>query len=1008
MTHRIYLIIGITVMAARPTMPSFSPFPAAESCFVSSESRRTTGLNVDDEGAAAAVGRWTMTGGCAARTRQSATRPPSLARLESAWRFDVDGVIEGEPLVWDDRIVLSVRVAQDRRRLMVYALDDGRRLIESKIYRTSLPLEPVLGPGCIVFRENATTVSTLRIGYTKFFSGWRWRIDKPEARTISGPVMIGSDVFVRCGEDLVGLTYGRSGQRWWLRGKFRGVPSVRGRFVYMLEYDVDGNAFCKLITRRDGKRAAQFLVGHHEGRRPPASAAAHIVAGDHFVVVKMPLPVPAPTGETFDTTVLGVKNAARTEADFVFGFTTRGDIAFVGNDSTENVLIPVRSEGIGDGWVRVARPKTKNEPLAVHLAGSGFHDDLVPATSAMVAGRTAFIGSRGYRVNTDKVVRDAVGPVTAQVIPARGTLLLRHGEATLEAWRRPAAKASTAVQTAKSSPAKSPEFEKARALMNDGSIVRGRLTVDHAGGRVFRRLGQKTREYPLRRSLLVEDADGRPVAWSDATGLVRGLERIRTEARAEIATRALRRAVTSNDIALIEKAIEQAQTSGVAGMQVDRATKALARLRTRPKTVRKKALGDAEALLAGLRAKGLDAVWHRIVNLPRRTPLRLRIDVLRYLLRHHGDHSGAVDMVRSMLPAGVKPAVKDFRAIEWLDFIEAVDVTPIRLIAPAKAGAKPSLDQERLRLARIGGRVGAPKWRDDLIGIRSERLFIVTPLANPGRAARCLSLGELVCDTLEKMFAEGAVKRDQKEPLVLVLYESREEYNRQSTRRGMAHAEFTLGHFSPAENVSRLFLPADEDGFEDVMNTFAHELTHHWLFARCPLFSGADAARFSTPGAARQAGFWIVEGFASLIEEFDFDLRSRTAITDPRRSGALDVVAHAEGKQITSWTDLFRVSQASFQNLPQQPAFSVPTRLYLGQVKRLSRRRMFYDQSTSMVWWLFHADGGKHRSKLIDFVGAYYSYSGKSENVDVEKHFGIAPTKLGRRVVQFAKKVSDR
>jgi hypothetical protein len=91
-------------------------------------------------------------------------------------------------------------------------------------------------------------------------------------------------------------------------------------------------------------------------------------------------------------------------------------------------------------------------------------------------------------------------------------------------------------------------------------------------------------------------------------------------------------------------------------------------------------------------------------------------------------------------------------------------------------------------------------WRNDLIVVQSKRLSIITPVTLPGSVAKCLSLGELVCDTLEKLFSPFAKVRETRRKLTIVLYECREEYIRESVkagggREGSRHLVWTAGHY---------------------------------------------------------------------------------------------------------------------------------------------------------------------------------------------------------------------
>ena len=80
--------------------------------------------------------------------------------------------------------------------------------------------------------------------------------------------------------------------------------------------------------------------------------------------------------------------------------------------------------------------------------------------------------------------------------------------------------------------------------------------------------------------------------------------------------------------------------------------------------------------------------------------------------------------------------------------------------------------------------------------------------------------------------------------------------------------EWTAGHYSPLDRVERIYLPADDDEFRSVMNTYAHELTHHWLSMRW-------LGKGNMGRAAVVPGYWIVEGFARFIEDQAMEMGRR-------------------------------------------------------------------------------------------------------------------------------------
>lgn len=289
------------------------------------------------------------------------------------------------------------------------------------------------------------------------------------------------------------------------------------------------------------------------------------------------------------------------------------------------------------------------------------------------------------------------------------------------------------------------------------------------------------------------------------------------------------------------------------------------------------------------------------------------------------------------------------------------------------------------------------RWRKDLIALQSGRLVVYTPVDAPGGIARCLSLGELVCSTLEAMFAGFPVRRQGDQRMRLCLFGSEAEYKKHSP--GGGHLAWTSGHYSPHEQLSRLYVPKDDEAFARVMPVFAHELTHQWLEDRCPALDGALLAKRRLD----QPGHWVVEGFASFVEQFRFDLAARTHATDDPRDEHLDVVANATAAQLLPWTTVLRTTAMSFARIPPVPdeARKVLFGHRLGSFQMLSQRNCFYAQAGALCHWLWHADGGSRRQALLDFVLAYYG--GDQERLDLAKNLGLSAAEIGAAVVAHAK-----
>ncbi len=115
-------------------------------------------LRPKDELAAAADGTWPMAGGCPARTRATRTRLLT-GPTETAWSWG--GVLEQEPCVWHDRVVVA-SVGERGAQLDILRLSDGKPVVPRKVFEGRRHLEPVLWNDYVIVRKDLSTFEVLR------------------------------------------------------------------------------------------------------------------------------------------------------------------------------------------------------------------------------------------------------------------------------------------------------------------------------------------------------------------------------------------------------------------------------------------------------------------------------------------------------------------------------------------------------------------------------------------------------------------------------------------------------------------------------------------------------------------------------------------------------------------------------------------------------------------------------------------------------------------------------
>lgn len=459
---------------------------------------------------------------------------------------------------------------------------------------------------------------------------------------------------------------------------------------------------------------------------------------------------------------------------------------------------------------------------------------------------------------------------------------------------------------------------------------------------------------------------------------------------AELATRyatLAQQALRSRDVMLVRRLLTEAVSRGATGRALESAQDGLGRMLEDPRPAppqprlvtaietEEAALIESERgeLLRSAHDAGAGEFRHRI---------------LRALLERDAKDAATIAAIASFVPEDA-PAAKEFDAASWLDFLEAHHANPLRFIAP------PAGDPEGYEERRLAREVKS--WRPDLSGYRTTDLCIVTPPGAPGAVASALSIGELVCDLLAEMF--GGAGDAERDPLLLLLYESRTGYVEQSRRHQSepeAARDWSAGHFDPVEGVSRMFIPETDEEYAQLLGTYAHELTHHWLDRRAPFPSGFPPET--------QPAFWVAEGFPSMVSEFRLDPRAKTWEPRNSRAHSLDIVANAKPDQLLPWDRVFAMSQEEFAALSAENEHPIPLSWHLGAVSKRSDIELFYAQAAAACHFLYQAENGARRAALLQYVRDWYEK--RDEALDPQRAFGLSAQALGARAVAYARGVS--
>ncbi len=516
------------------------------------------------------------------------------------------------------------------------------------------------------------------------------------------------------------------------------------------------------------------------------------------------------------------------------------------------------------------------------------------------------------------------------------------------------------------------------AIGRDGKILaRKEMTLD-VDGKLLR---WKKREWKLDAFYLIESADGTLLWAPDYDSRMRGYELLARSRIRDEAERLLRSALRYKDANLSRRLFEVAQDNGLNGKDADKLGERIEKLEARRPPPNKKA-AQVKADAGRLDSVHADLLFLRVEReLPRDRMVGLRM--LRDLLILAPEHATARRVLKSLAP-------KQFAMggpRNWLDW--ELDI--------AQRDAKLDSDEGfSMRQAR-------KTWRKDLHGIRTGPILIITPVRDTAILGRTLGCCRMTTDLLASLFAEYPVRRKKSDPLRIFLYENHEEYKRQSNVRGAAAAEileFSAGHYSPEEGISRLYWLTARDAEQRIVGTAVHELTHHWLAEVNPAYNRTEGRRSS-----RTPGFWIVEGFARFLEEGVYDLDAGEWSLFDRRAAALDTLYSLRGSgKLIAWEKLYGGSAVTFWALNKEPKLKIQRRWRLG-AQRVSEMNLWYVQASATCQFLYHAEKGKYRKALLDYVVNHYTR--KSAKMSIAVAFGLTPAELGQRVEDFAKAVAE-
>ncbi len=919
-----------------------------------------------EDGDAAPPGQWCGPFGSPAYTAVART-PPVAGPVEQAWVREGSERI-ADVVVTGPHAVTIERTGRGRAAIRFLRVADGTVDAERSV-KLDGRVHVAQWDGTVVVGDRSGQVAAYRARGDVVARIWQTRAAAP----IDALNMIGSEVYVRAGDRIARYRLGGRLPVWTASGAFRGPLVLRGNHVYTTFYDDSGNASVEVRQRSDGSVAISQRIGHHKGKIPEANAAMTLQVLSDEVHLQYALAVPISAGTTAEACRLPRSVNAST------GQVVIGQAGLGGWDG-ERTEFDTQWVGLSrvDGGA-IALTSSRDDGRLDIIASAEVHPDWVQGSEhPSRTGDVILVSGRAFDGHSLRVAWESEEVGAYRAIPARGVVLLPTAPDRLVALREQGAAEQAAIVLG-DVPAGS-----VRASLVDGRTLSGPATVDVEAG-TLSIAKQSVRLSDVR---VATDAKGTPFLAGPGDAAAHGAAAMADAGRASQLAKLALAAARAFDVELAESLIAEATTLGAAPSEVAPATKKIAGIAKLSRAPARKAAAADDVLCQAdaVRAEGCNAAAELYSRLPETAPADIRFGVLDAVLRTRPDHEPAVAAVRAMLPPDT-PVASPFVAREWLIFAQAIGQSPVTILQPPESDS-PDLTPSQRTLGVL-----SHTWRKGLVGVQSEQILVVTPLERPGAVARCLSMGELVCDRLEALFAGGKSVRTARSPLTLLLYDTQESYREAS---GEGTTEWTSGHYSPRDELARLYLPEDDAAFRRVMAVFAHELTHQWLAERCPLFTTA-----SRKDSSKTPGYWVVEGAAEMVEEELFDLERRTWRFDPR-ARSITVVTVLPPDDLLPWELVTGASSAEFRELSRDKEVKFDSPRRLGHTRTIDEISRFYVQSAALAHYLHHADDGRLREKLISFLAAHY----RGEPPEFEAHFGMSPAEAGTRVRQWAESVT--
>ncbi|MEZ6015178.1 MAG: hypothetical protein R3F49_08700 [Planctomycetota bacterium] len=965
----IALAIALCPMIGSPVRGLIEPAAPAPPAAGAQDARRP-----DTASLVGAAGNWGAPGGGPARSGAAATQVPR-GPVSDAWSVTFEGRVLREPLVQGDVILVEESVSETEFRVHVLDRVSGAPLGAALKVNGVAP-EATMDAGLVVLRAASDRLGFYRLGPRG--------LTRITSRALGGPVehtlLVPEGVLATVSGKLTLLA----------RDQARGKALWTSDIAPIGDLAAHGGVVFAAVR---GSNLVEVVEARLEDGRLVRSAAVPVGA-DANGSLRVTL-APGLAAVSLDPPVAWRKGNLATASCVARGGST------IEPTAAGNVHLPPTT--VGDGYV--CRPYNVNaEVLLVHVANFAAegatilatpqqHPEVLPLPRSTYASGVLLLGGNAVDLSTNRFLWKTPHRVTLPPVPARERVLLvvdegRRLVALADAVRR----APLAFAAAEDLP----EFEGTLATAG-GALEAARVAL--RGGSPTSAAAKPSRDTEAAvAAALALTGPKDELRWAASPeAAVRASRLLSARRRAEGLAALANDARKAGDAELLSDLIEGALASGAEEREVAAAQKTLDALVKAPRTPKADRVAELRRAMAEMEARATEVAqdwFEALAEATHPAAFELRAALIEEVLRATPQDAAAARAVRRLLPAGIEPA-EPFDPLEWLAFARAAHETPVHLVLP------PERETDQLTYAELQLGRAQHTWRKDLIALETEHLLILSTPDRPGALARCLSLASLTCDALTAIFAEYGREERLDRKLVVRLYPTRADYLKESEKQGVPPGAlaWTGGFYSPIDNMSRLFIPDDDAELGDTLRTITHEITHHWLERRCPMWSLSETRERNY----LQRGYWIVEGFAGFVEEWLFDTNARTWRTLDPRAERLDIVAHTSDGARLPWKVAYEISQIGFHRDKFTGQAPITSAWLLGAQRVIEARMMYYCQAAATCAFLYHGDEGAHRRALLEYLRAFYTSEGE---LDVTKAFGMGYDKLGERVQSFARAVS--